>query len=154
MLEEQEAVGVFSELSRLALSHGLNWLITDVQGQIALGKQATQDIEVKDVIVSVDFGTSPQRRAHKASFVVTQPFTEREKLLLLIEALEAASVGLPLGILNTYETIRAGVHDLKGVGFAADVVRAEVLSVTLEALRTKESVLRLEALLRELKDSV
>jgi hypothetical protein len=154
MLEEREAADVFGELSKLALTHGLNWLIGDVEGQIALGKQATQDIEVRDTILSVDFDKSSQRRTRKASFVVTQPFSDREKLLLLIEALEAASVGLSLGIMNTYETIGDVIHDLKAVGFAPDVVRAEVLAVTPEILRTKESVLRLETLLRELKDSV
>ncbi len=131
MLEPREAEDVYAELSKLVRAQGLDWLIADVYPD-----------------------TFPQRRGRKAAFVVTRPFTEREKLSLLIEALEAASVGLSLGILNTYETIGEVVHGLKAIGFAPDAERGGVVSVTPDILGKKDNVLRLEILLRELKDSV
>lgn len=154
MLEPQEAADVYSELSKLARAQGLNWLLADVEGQIALGKQGTRDIEVTETALTLYPDTFPQRRGRKASFVVTQPLTEREKLLLLVEALEAVSVGLSLGVLNTYETISEVRHDLQAIGFAPDAESAPVMSVTTEILERKDTVLRLGSLFRELKDSV
>jgi hypothetical protein len=154
MLVEGEAADVYGQLSGIARAHGLEWLIIDVESQIALGKQATRDIEVRDTFLTVDSHSSPQLRRHKASFVVTQPLTERERLFLLIEALEAASVGLSLGILNTYETLGAVNHGLQAIGFAPDAERARIAIVSSEILERKDTVVRLAILLKELKDSV
>jgi hypothetical protein len=154
MLEPSEAAAVYGELSKLAQTHGLDWLIADVEVQIALGKQGTKDMQVSETVASSHPESSPQRRGRKASFVVIEPLTEREKLCLLIEALEAASVGLSLGILETYETIGENIHGLQAIGFAPDVDGGRVTSVTPEILRRKESILRLGTLLRELRESV
>jgi hypothetical protein len=154
MLEPTEATAAYAELSKLALAHGLDWLIADVEVQIALGKQGTTDMKVTETVISSRKNSSPQRRGRKASFVVIQPFTEREKLRLLIEALEATSVGLSLGILETYGTIRQFIHGLQAIGFAPDVDGAQVTSVGPKILENKESILRLGTLLRELKESV
>jgi hypothetical protein len=154
MLEPSEAAAVYSELSKLALAHRLDWLIADVEVQIALGKQGTKDMQVSETVVSSHPNSSPRRTGRKASFVVIQPLTENEKLCLLIEALEAASVGLSLGILDTYQTIGEVIHGLQAIGFAPDVDGGRVTSVTPEILGRKQSILRLGTLLRELKESV
>jgi hypothetical protein len=154
MLEPSEAADVYSQLSKLAIAHGLDWLIADVEVQIALGKQETKDMQVSETVASSQPNSSPQRRGRKASFVVIQRLTEREKLCLLIEALEAASVGLSLGILDTYQTIGEVTHGLRAIGFAPDVDGGRVTLVTPDIIERKESILRLGTLLGELKESV
>jgi len=154
MLEPAEATAAYAELSKLALNHGLAWLIADVEVQIALGKQATTNMKVTETVPHSDVDSSPERRGRKASFVLIQPFTEREKLCLLIEALEATSVGLSLGILETYDTIRKSMPGLQAIGFAPDVDDARITSLTPQILENKETILRLEKLLRDLKESV
>jgi hypothetical protein len=154
MLDLKEAEEVFRELSDIVREVGLDWLITDVRRQISLGKQGTRDIQVEATLRSPHAEYLPKRKGRKAEFIVTQPLTERERLHLLIEALEAASVGLSLGIVNCYETIGGGIQDLQSLGFAADTEGSEVVHVTHDILMRKESVVKLQILLRELKEAV
>ena len=154
MLELREAEEVYSQLSDIVREVGLDWLIADVKHQISLGKQGTKEIQVEATLRSPHAEYLPKRKGRKAAFIVTQPLTERERLHLLIEALEAASVGLSLGIVNCYETIGGGIQDLQSLGFAADTERSEVMHVTPEILMRKESVLQFQILLRELKEAV
>lgn len=154
MFEPAEATATYTELSKFAVTHGLAWLIVDVEVQIALGKQATTNMKVTETLPHSRTDSSPERRGRKASFVLIQPFTEREKLCLLIEALEATSVGLSLGILETYDTIRKAIPGLQAIGFAPDADGARVTSLTPKILENKETILRLGKLLRDLKESV
>ncbi len=154
MLEPRAASKVYSELSEIIRLEGLDWLIVDVERQIALGKAGTKDIQVESTRQGLHSDYFPKRKGRPAKFIVTQPFTEREKLHLLIEALEAASVGLSLGILNSYEIINEGLRDEKTIGFAPDTEGSDVMFVKPDILSRKDSVLRLEQLLRELKEVV
>ncbi len=154
MLEPREAEEVYRELSGIIRGVGLGWLIADVERQISLGKQGTTDIQVEATLSIPHSEYPPKRKGRKAAFIVTQPLTERERLHLLIEALEAASVGLSLGIVSCYETIGEGFQALQSIGFAPDTERSEVLQLRPEVLMRKESALRLNKLLRELKEAV
>lgn len=154
MLEPREATEVYRKLSEIARAEGLDWLIGDVERQIALGKEGTKDIQVESTPRGLYADHLPKRKGRPAKFIVTQPFTEREKLHLLIEALEAASVGLSLGILNSYEIIGEGLGGVQAIGFAPDTEGSEVMFVRPDILKRKDSVLRLEQLLRELKEVV
>jgi hypothetical protein len=154
MLEPREAEEVYRHLSDIVRDVGLDWLIADVKHQISLGKQVTKEIQVEATLRSPHAEHLPKRKGRKTAFIVTQPLTERERLHLLIEALEAASVGLSLGIMNCYKTIGGGIQDLQSLGFAADTERSEVMHVPPEIIMRKESVLQFQILLRELKEAV
>lgn len=154
MLEPREAAEVYRKLSEIARTEGLDWLINDVERQIALGKEGTKDIQVESTPRGVQADHLTKRKGRPAKFIVTQPFTEHEKLHLLIEALEAASVGLSLGILTSYEIIGEGLRGVQTIGFAPDTEGSEVMFVGPDILGRKESVLRLDQVLRELKEVV
>ena len=154
MLEPREASEVYHRLSEIARAHKLDWLLEDVERQIALGKEGTKDIQVESTLRSVPTDPLPKRKGRLAKFIVTQPFTEHEKLHLLIEALEAVSVGLSLGILNSYEILGETLRGVQTIGFAPDTEGSEITLIEPDIPRRKDSVTRLEQLLKELKEEV
>jgi len=95
-----------------------------------------------------------QKKGRPAKFIITQPYSEREKLILLVEAIEAASVGLSRGLLNAYEVIGEHLHSLDALGFAPDTEESELRYVKRDFLNKKEAVLRLDKLLHELKEAI
>jgi hypothetical protein len=102
MLEPQEALQVYKELSGIARQVGLQWLLDDVERQIALGKEFPKEIQFEFNVQGHDAEFLSKRKGRSAKFIVTQPFSGREQLLLLIEAIEAASIGLTRGLVNPY----------------------------------------------------
>ena len=154
MLEPREAAEVYHKLSEIVRAQELHWLIDDVERQIALGKEGTKDIQVESTSRGVPADHLPKRKGRPAKFIVTQPFDEREQLHLLIEALEAVSVGLSLGILNSYEIIGETLSGVQTIGFAPDTEGSKITLVEPDIKGRKGTVLRLEQLLRELKEVV
>jgi hypothetical protein len=154
MLDSKQAQKVYHQLSGIIRKVGLDWLIADVTHQISLGKQGTKDIQVESTFRSPQGDHLPKRKGRKAAFIVTQPLTENEKLLLLIEALEAATVGLSLGIVNCYQIIGQNNNKIKSFGFATDTEQSELMHVDSEILNRKENVLQLQELIKELKEAV
>ena len=154
MLESKQAKKVYDQLSAIIKKVGLDWLIADVAHQISLGKQDTQNIQVESTQRGPQGESVPKRKGRKAAFVVTQPLTENEKLLLLIEALEAATIGLSLGLVNCYEIIGQDNNNIKSFGFATDTVQAEITHVNSEILDRKDKVLQLNKLLKELREVI
>jgi hypothetical protein len=154
MLEHKDVLRVHEELSRIARQSGLQWLLDDVARQIALGKESTKDIKVKSTVQGNYADFTPRRKGRPAKFVVTQSFSEREQLLLLIEAIEAASVGLSLGLSNAYSIIDEACQNYCALGFAPDTEGAEVRYVKSDVLLDKPAVEKLQRLLQELKEAV
>jgi len=154
MLEPKEAKEVYLLLSQIVSGEGLEWLLYDVKRQIALGKQSTKEIQVKSKVQEYDAEHLPKRRGRPAKFVITQPYSEQEKLHLLIEAIEATSVGLSQGLLNAYEIIGGHLKNLNALGFAPDTEESEVKYVKRDFLKKKAAVFRLSELLRELKEAI
>jgi hypothetical protein len=154
MLDPKEAEKVYNQLSDIISKAGLDWLIADVRHQISMGKQVTKDIQVESTLDSLLGNYHPKRKGRKAAFIVTQPLTENERLLLLIEALEAATVGLSLGIVSCYEIIGKDNNKIKSLGFAPDTEVNELIHIDSEVLKRKKAVLQLKGLLKELKETV
>lgn len=154
MLEPKEAKEVYRSLSQIVSGEGLEWLLHDVRRQIALGKQSTKEIQVKSTVQGYDADYAPKRKGRPAKFVITQPYSEQEKLHLLIEAIEATSVGLSRGLLNAYEIIGGHLKNLDALGFAPDTEESEVKYVKRDLLEKRAAVFRLSELLRELKEAI
>jgi len=158
MLESKEAKEVYSSLSQIVSGEGLEWLLHDVRRQIELGKQSTKEIQVKSTVQGYDADYHadypPKRKGRPAKFVITQPYSEQEKLHLLIEAIEATSVGLSQGLLNAYEIIGGHLKNLDALGFAPDTEESEVKYVKRDLLEKKAAVFRLSELLLELKEAI
>ena len=154
MLEPKEAQEVFRSLSQIASQEGLDWLLHDVQRQIDLGKQSTKEIQVESTVKGYEAGYLPKKKGHPAKFIVTQPYSEQEKLHLLIEAIEAASIGLSRGIFDTFETIGWHLKSLDVLGFAPDTEESERIYVKRDLLEKKQAVVRLSELLQELKEAI
>lgn len=154
MIDPKQAEEIYNQLSDIIRKVGLDWLIADVTHQISLGKQGTEDIQVEPTLRGSQGEYLPKRKGRKAAFIVTQPLTENEELLLLIEALEAATVGLSLGIVNCYEIIGKNNSKIQTFGFATDTEGSEIIHVDSEILKRKKDVLQLQNLLKELKEAV
>ena len=73
MLEPKEAQEAYRRLSEIASAKGLGWLLHDVQKQIALGKQSTEEIQVASAHQLHFEGYSPKRRGHAEKFLPVPP---------------------------------------------------------------------------------
>ncbi len=154
MLEQKEAQALYHRLSQIVSGEGLDWLLRDVERQIALGTETTKKIKLEGKTQGYDLEHHPKRKGPPAKFIVTQPYSDREKLHILIEAVEATSVGLSLGMLDVYETIGEQLQNLDALGFAPDTGESQIKYVKRDLLEKKQAILRLSELLGELKEAI
>ena len=67
MLEPKEARKVYESLSKILTDEGLEWLLQDVQRQIALGKQMTKEIQVESTVGVSTAGHHTKKKAARQS---------------------------------------------------------------------------------------
>jgi hypothetical protein len=152
-LDTSEAVEVYNKLFKIAQEAGLEWLIDDVVRQISLGKDTeeppTETSNSFSEIFSID-----KRRVRQGSFIKAEPYNDKEKLRLLVDALEAASCGLATAVLETFDFLGKNLEDLKSLDFAPSFEKAKVLHVKKDFLNRKEQIDKLTRLFQELREAL
>ncbi|HET7233845.1 MAG TPA: hypothetical protein VFJ16_27790 [Longimicrobium sp.] len=124
-----EATSLYNALIDEMKRHGLGWIVAQVEEQIAVGKLATEKLPVTETELYVpgedlfDVPISrPVKRRASATFVVSRPYTEEEKLLLLVQAM------------------RIGVAEVNSIALdVADFIANELDGATLEFQPETES---------------
>lgn len=156
MLEEKETQYLYRDLSQLISKEGLDWLLQDVEREIALGSEKTEKIkfEIMAQESDLDYHPKKKKKGPPAKFIVTQPYSDREKLHILLEAIEAISVGLSLGMLDVYETIGEQLQNLDALAFAPDIPESQIKYVKRDFLSKKQAIFQLRDLLGELKEAI
>lgn len=73
---------------------GFNWVIAQAQEQIAQGRAVTKQVQAPEVSESFEAEgfSSRARRRRRTSLVTTEPYNDRERLHILLDAIEAALV--------------------------------------------------------------
>jgi hypothetical protein len=154
----READTLYDSLVAELRERGLNWIVAQIEEQIAVGKLTTEKLPVTETEIYLPnddlFDTPasrPQRRRSKATFVVSRPFTEHEKLSLLIHAIRIGIAELNSIAAEVTEFID---HDLEGAAleFQPEVESEEGFTIDRSiSERAKSDSVRLLRLLDELE---
>jgi hypothetical protein len=81
-------------ISEVLIRHGFEWVVTQAETQIAEGKPSSKQVserEIFSVLDDPDF-TIRRPRARRASLITSEPYSEAERLEILLQAVEAALV--------------------------------------------------------------
>ena len=91
-LSDEDARQVYDTLAKSARDIRLDWIVDQVEEQIALGSVDVKSLAVSERDLFFDegeiFTATPQsRKRTKGTFAVSRPYSSQEKLELLIESL-------------------------------------------------------------------
>lgn len=95
MLTEFEARSVFDELVSILRETNFDWLVDEVSAVIQMGKTETKLVRVTQEVALLAPGGRPRTRPPRAkteAFTESLPYSEHEKLALLVRAVRRATV--------------------------------------------------------------
>ena len=153
-LSPDEASHVYERLARIAPSAGLGWLVRDVEHEIRLGRQTAKRLRPSDMHDAAGGTNMLPVKGKAATYVVATEYSETDKLRLLIEAIEGATVGLSLGVLECLTLISENLPNLQQIGFAPDEPETEGFLLSTDINKQREAVHRFKGLLDELKEAL
>lgn len=153
-LNPMEAQEAYESLIKIAKESGLDWLVEDVESQIRSGKQGTKKIQVEISTNLPERNYLEKRKSRTAAFVVTESYTNRDKLLILVDAIEAASCGLSIAVLETVGFLDRKLNNFASIEFAPDIERGKVLRVEKDFRYKEKNIHHLSGLLRELREAI
>jgi hypothetical protein len=108
MLTDQEALAVYDELRRVIIESGFAWVADEVDSEVRLGMTEAKRIRTSERDVPEEFLLSTVGRYTKpATFTSSVEYNPRQRLGLLVDAVERAS----LDIADLHE---AAIHILAG----------------------------------------
>ena len=92
-MTEQEAVEYREEIAALLRTHGASWIVDQANEQMASGKLQTKRVDASETVVH-PVTQAPRRSSRKsmAEFLFTVPYSETEKLSILLEAIDLALI--------------------------------------------------------------
>lgn len=155
-MDNEEIRDVDRRLRDIATKHGLDWVLAQVDEEIRVGKLTQKRVstykEDEDRSPNTDRGFRP---VSKATLTASVEYSDQEKLLLLIDAIEQAAVNTTL---MADETV-SRLAELRGndrpfeVKFMPEDEEAPSTSLT-EMSERRQSARRLAGLLNDLRDSM
>jgi hypothetical protein len=161
MMNEIESSKIFRALSEHVHEQRLDWVLEQVSEQIRFGAEEKKSVRVDPDevlrVAAMEQSESRPRRS-KVLFAATRPYTEREQLLLLIDALQTAVVGtteMEVGFkdaLQTLELLRSGV--LVREELNPKLTRIDDSADEITGVRRRGEAERLSRLLKELREEV
>ena len=156
-LSESEARGAYSALSQAAKQHGLDWVVTQAESQIALGRIRTSKVNAKEVPLRSSTTAEIERvsKGRRAKFTVSDEYTVHEKLQILVEALQHAVSGVWEIASEVSTFMSKNIPNLSGVNFLPEGVSKEPFSLERHEIdNRRESVKNFNAFIQELKESI
>ena len=154
-LTEGESKKAYEVLATRSKEVGLQWVLSQVEDKINLGKVSLKKVPFKEHpmlpdVFQVQEDRRGRRRQSSAVFVASEEYTPQEQLRILIEALLAA-------VPSVHEIASATLHTMKEIGecdnisFAAEGGVNESFKVDAPILnQTRDGVEHLKRLLKEL----
>ena len=91
MAEEDDA-NYRRRLSDVLTRHGFAWVVTQAEIQIAEGKPSAKQVSERQTFTAADDALFliKRPRTRRASLITSEPYTEAERLEILLHAMEAA----------------------------------------------------------------
>jgi hypothetical protein len=153
-LNPNEAQMVYGFLVNKAKEYKLGWVVDDVERQISLGKEVPKKFQTEISNYLPDDLYSKKRKGKTESFIVGEPYSEKEKLYILIDAIEATTCGLSRAVLQTIEFLKSKLKDLDSLEFIPDIEHGRGLLISKEFIYKTQQVEQLFGLLKELKEVI
>lgn|SRR5579862_516740 len=93
-MSEEDDAEYRRRIGEVLEAHGFGWVVAQAEAQIAEGKPASKQVSEREIFqVSADTDFAIKRpRARRASLITSEPYTEAERLDILLRAIEAALV--------------------------------------------------------------
>ena len=97
MMELQECERIFNELTAMLRDYDLSWICSQVDEYIRLGKTEEKVVTRAEIMAIKKDGGIPKlplksRRGASTTFTSTSEYNSREKLLILIDAIQQAVI--------------------------------------------------------------
>jgi hypothetical protein len=98
--------------------HGFEWVVAQAEAQIAEGKPSSKEVSERDSVqVSADTSFAIRRPgSRRASLITSEPYTESERLEIMLQAIEAALVQRSM----IEQAVLEQVHDISVIRFEPD----------------------------------
>lgn len=152
-----EVEAAYSALSQAAKQHGLDWVVTQAESQIALGRIRTSKVRAKEVPLRGSTEAEVERvsKARPAKFTVSDEYTAHEKLQILVKALQHAVSGVWQTASEVSTFMSKNIPNLSGVKFLPEGISKEPFALERHEIDTRrQSVEHFDALIQELKEAI
>lgn len=93
-MSEEDDADYRRSISRVLRAHGFGWVVDQVESQIAAGKSIDRQVSDRESTLPLpgeDFNIQ-RPRSRRPSLITSEPYTESEKLEILLQGIEAALV--------------------------------------------------------------
>lgn len=157
-LTDNEAAEAFLALTRTLREVGLDWVVTQVEEKLALGKlqakrlRAFETTEIpEDLWEFNEPGAGRQSKRVSAVFTVAEQYSPQERLVVLLEAVVLSVATLNEVAVATFDHLKPlGVNEQLGFAPEADV--SEPYALHASAIRDRmQATVTLLALIAELR---
>jgi hypothetical protein len=93
-MREEDDANYRRRISDVLVRHGFGWVVTQAEAQIAEGKPSSKQVSERESFPVLADGIFAVRRprSRRASLITSEPYTESERLEILLQAIEAAIV--------------------------------------------------------------
>lgn len=156
-LSYDEINHAYNVLTQAATRHGLNWVVGQVEAQIALGKIKTSKIRASEVPQkdTPDELAIQMKRGRPSKFVVSEQYPPEERLRILIEALRHAVRGVWEEAVAVHDFMHRNIGNLGSIKFMPEDISKEAFTIDKhELLQRNDSVIRFSELLAELEGEI
>lgn len=105
-------------IAEVLIRHGFGWVVAQAEAQIAEGKPSSKQVSEREFVhVTQDpLFTIRRPRSRRASLITTEPYTESERLGILLHAVEAAIVQRSM----IEQVVLEQLHDVSAIRFERD----------------------------------
>lgn len=158
-MTQEECEFAYGRITAAMRTQKLEWLVAQVEEKIRFGRPLTKKVrmvpeEIEDLAVYPSEG--PARRARQVLVTATRPYTNEERLRILIEALQHAIVERH----DMEDVVRRSIHHATKTNSLVALVRADAegaapihIPPEADAQRT-ENVRRLSRTLQTLRERI
>ncbi len=156
-LSAGEIDAAYSALAQAAKQYGLEWVVEQVESQIALGRIRTGKVRAKEVPLrgTNDDEVERMSKGRPLKFTLSDNYSTQEKLEILIQALEHAVYGVWLTASAVSTFMKDNIPNLTVVEFLPEGISKKPFTVVDLEIRTKQqAVEHFQAFVRELKEAI
>lgn len=158
-MTDEKCLQLYNEFVQLLREHRFDWVVEEVEGQLRLGKTAEERIVVSEEFAlesSPEADAPPARgRPARTRFLKRVDYTARERLLLIIGAVEHAVLDVGEIGLHLLESFQKLGIEARPISFVPDGERGEAKPFLASTLRERQPAIReLRLLLNQLKREV
>jgi hypothetical protein len=164
-MTEEESIGAYTELSHILEQLQLSWIIHQVEELVRLGKPVPKRVKTfkessEEPLLSLlnesDYGLTRFKPGAAAELTEVVAYTPKERLLLLIDAIEQAVVNTSQMEAETFESFEKAVNHTipEDIVFISEDNNKQVTISRQKTRLRRESSTGLRQLLKELREGV